>query len=123
MNSDLVKSKEEIREAFFNLKTRRDVADLLEVDDKTLIYYLYRQKSNYKTFLIKKKSGGERLIKAPTTNIKILQRKLNLVLLTVHKHKSCAHGFAPDKNIVSNAKNHLNKNYVLNIDIKDFFPS
>lgn len=33
------------------------------------------------------------------------------------------HGFIKGKSIVSNARKHLNKEYVLNIDIKDFFPS
>jgi RNA-directed DNA polymerase len=37
--------------------------------------------------------------------------------------KSAAHGFLEDRSIVTNAKIHVGKKYVLNVDLKDFFPS
>ena len=33
------------------------------------------------------------------------------------------HGFTKHRSVVTNAKHHVNKNYVFNIDLKDFFPS
>lgn len=34
-----------------------------------------------------------------------------------------AHGFVMGRSVVTNAENHLHRNYVLNFDLKDFFPS
>lgn len=34
-----------------------------------------------------------------------------------------SHGFIKNKSILTNATVHRNKNYVLNTDIQDFFPS
>lgn len=34
-----------------------------------------------------------------------------------------SHGFEKNKNIVTNAKVHCNKRYVVNIDLEDFFES
>ncbi len=55
MNTKLTKSDEECRQKFLSLKSRKDVADLLEIDEKTLIYLLYRNKhKNYKKFLLER---------------------------------------------------------------------
>lgn len=123
MDKELKKTDDEIKRDFFKLKTRQDVASLLEISDSTLIYHLYRKRPSYITFLINKKSGGKRLIEAPENSIRILQRKFNKVLDIIYKNKNCVHGFASTKSIASNAKNHLSRNFILNIDLKDFFPS
>ena len=34
-----------------------------------------------------------------------------------------AHGFIERRSIITNAKNHINKHYLLNVDLEDFFPS
>jgi RNA-directed DNA polymerase len=80
-------------------------------------------KVRYLKFAIKKKSGGERIIKAPVSGLKLIQRCLNLIFNAVFTSHLNATGFVPGKNIVDNAKVHTGKNYVYNIDIKDFFPS
>ena len=33
-----------------------------------------------------------------------------------------AHGFVADRSIITNARNHLGRRFVLNVDLKDFFP-
>ena len=81
------------------------------------------QKTNYTTFKIKKRSGGLRDICAPISTLKILQRKLNHVLQLIYEPRSCVHGFTRERSIVTNAQTHVRKNYVLNVDIKDFFHS
>jgi len=114
-----------MRERFSALKTAQDVADLLDTDKATLNYHLYicPDKKRYATFSIPKRSGGKRKIKAPISPIKILQRKLNQVLQVVYKQRKPVHGFIRKRNIISNAKRHVNKRWVLNIDFKDFFPT
>lgn len=124
MSIDLQKSEEELREHFRNLKTRQDVAELLEISDYQLRYHLYiSHKEAYTTFTIPKKSGESRIIHTPVTPLKIIQKKLNQVLRCVYQPKASTHGFAVGRSIITNAKQHLRQRYILNLDIKDFFPS
>jgi RNA-directed DNA polymerase len=117
-------SPEELRDKFFALETRDDVAALLEVKPGTLAYHLYKvsPSSKYTTFQIPKKSGGTRTIRAPATALKIIQRKLNTVLQAVYQPKPSVHGFALGRSILSNANAHTRKRYVFNVDLLDFFP-
>ncbi|HEY9605767.1 MAG TPA: reverse transcriptase domain-containing protein, partial [Allocoleopsis sp.] len=124
MSTDLHRPEEELREHFFNLKTRQDVADLLEISDYQLRYHLYiSRKKAYKTFTIPKKSGEARIIHTPITPLKIIQKKLNQILRCVYQPKPSTHGFAVGRSIITNASQHLRQRYILNLDIKDFFPS
>ncbi len=125
MSTVLSASNTELCEGFFQLETRRDIAELLEITEKQLIYYLYiiPEHQRYKRFEIPKKRGGTREIFAPATSLKIVQQKLNQVLQIVYKVKPSAHGFVPEKSILSNALPHVRKRFVLNLDLKDFFPS
>ncbi len=79
--------------------------------------------SHYRKFYLPKKSGGKRLISAPMPRLKkaqywILENILNKV--AVH---TSVHGFTLNRSILSNALPHVGKKVVLNIDVKDFFPS
>ena len=118
-------SPEELRDKFYSLTTASSVAKLLGVPYDRLVYHIYRveKSKRYKIFELPKKSGGYRQISTPITALKIIQRKLNQVLQAVYKIKPSVHGFIQGKNIVTNAKVHAGKRYVLNIDLKDFFPS
>lgn len=77
----------------------------------------------YTEFSIKKKMGGERKISAPHQSLKLIQSALNLILSAVYEPKYYVTGFVPDKSIVDNAKVHVGRNYVYNIDLENFFPS
>ena len=115
----------ELSVRFFALQTRQDIADLLEVSDYQLRYHLYisNPQHRYKSFQIPKKSGGTRQITAPASSLKIIQRKLNQVLQAVYRPKSCNHGFVRQKNILTNAREHVGRRFVLNVALGDFFPS
>ncbi|MEL4896881.1 reverse transcriptase domain-containing protein [Crocosphaera sp. Alani8] len=117
--------QEELKRHFEQLKTRQDVARLLQVSDYQLRYhlYIYPIDKAYTTFKIPKKSGGHRLITTPKTSLKILQHKLNQVLSSVYKVKPSVHGFALQKSIVTNANIHIKQRYILNLDLEDFFSS
>lgn len=83
-------------------------------------------KPKYKTFLIKKKSGGSRLISEPRFAVKDLQNKLLRFLYgTSAEMKKCVHGFTKSRSIVTNARRHCSPKtrYVLNLDLENFFPS
>jgi len=135
------KSNEHIKEIqtkFFVMQNKKDLLDLLnfvnkyiykekayKIKLKQLTYYAdYRRCNNrYQTFFIKKKSGGNRQINAPADTLNYILRSLNYVLQCVFEPHKAATGFVPGKSIVDNAKLHIDKPYVFNIDLKDFFPS
>lgn len=80
----------------------------------------------YKSFFITKRNGAPRLIQEPRARLKILQKKV-LEFLEEHasRPKPCVHGFTKKRSIVTNARKHCSPQiqHVLNIDLKDFFPS
>ncbi len=121
----LYKNCAELKQEFLSLKTPRDVAKLLEVSYDRLVYHLYKvpEDLKYVEFSVPKKSGDPRIISAPSTALKILQRKLSQVLYSVYEPKATVHGFVPSRSILTNAEQHLHKRFVLNIDLKDFFKS
>lgn len=86
----------------------------------------------YKEFKIKKKKSGKRKISEPSEILKAVQRTLNDFLQTYYYWIKPAevNGFVIhlDKklvncNIVENARVHVGKKHLLNLDIKDFFSS
>ena len=107
------------------LPISRDVAKLLDYRYSALVYQLYKVSDDekYETFEIPKKAGGSRTITVPSRVLKLIQRRLAEVLQNTYKPKPVVYGFVPGKNIVDNAKMHKKKNWVLNIDLEDFFSS
>ena len=77
----------------------------------------------YRSFSIPKKSGGVRTISAPSKSLKSVLKALNIVFECVYTPSESAMGFTSGKSIVTNAAAHAGMNYVLNMDLKDFFPS
>lgn len=77
----------------------------------------------YKELKIPKKSGGYRTINIPSYNLKYIQRWILDNILVNIKISSNSFGFVKNKSILDNAVNHLNKECIMNVDIKDFFPS
>jgi len=127
MSVGLKANPDELYRKFFELTTPHDVADLLEVNYRRLIYHVEKvpPEEKYRIFFIPKKSGGMRTITAPISSLRIIQSKLNQVLQLVYSPKLSTHGFVLNKSIISNALVHsgdINK-CVLNLDLKDFFPS
>jgi RNA-directed DNA polymerase len=119
---DLKISEKDMRAAFGALSSPRAIADLLEVEYKTLCFYLYK-KQNYEEFELKRASGKPRIISAPTTPLKIIQRKLAQVLYAAYGSRSVVHGFTKGRSIRTNAKRHLGAEWILNFDLQDFFPT
>lgn len=125
MELQLKKTDDELIENFFSLTTPEAVAELLEIPYKVLNYYLYILPTHrqYRTFKIAKKRSGVREICAPITPIKIIQKKLNHILQRVYRANHSAHGFVHKRSVRTNAKRHVKKEYVFNIDLANFFPS
>lgn len=77
----------------------------------------------YQEFTIAKKSGGSRTIYAPKKGLKAVQRSIAFVFQCIFEPHKSTMGFTNERSIVHNAQLHINSHYVLNIDLKDFFPS
>jgi RNA-directed DNA polymerase len=110
---------------FLAIKTLDDFAAYLGLPTKKLTYLLFvlPDASKYEVFQIPKKSGDLRTISAPNIALKRLQRKVATVLAEIYSAKDGVHGYVKDRSIVSNAKAHVRKRYLLNFDIQGFFPS
>jgi RNA-directed DNA polymerase len=81
------------------------------------------QVSHYKQFLIAKKRGGTRRISTPMPRLKRLQYWiLENILGKISLHDS-VHGFVPERSIVTNAEPHVGKEVVVNMDLRNFFPT
>ena len=102
-----------------------DVAVLLQASGKQVRFLLYvrPEVARYTTFTISKRRGGKRTIKAPKEELKAIQRRLAEFLQDKVEFRQPAHGFVRERSIATNAALHVHHRAVLNVDLKDFFPT
>jgi RNA-directed DNA polymerase len=119
----LDKTPDHLRASFLGLTDVRSLAALLDTSVASVNYHLFHGYGDlqYRTFVVRKRSGGYREICAPSTPIKILQRKLVQVLGVVCQAKPACHGFTQYRSIVTNAAPHVKQQVVFNVDLEDFF--
>lgn len=97
---------------------------LLGLEPAEVAFYLFADESLfYKQIEIPKRNGGFRTIDIPSERLKGIQRWILDNMLNNIKVHECCYGFCKGKSIYNNAILHVNKNCVLNLDLKDFFPS
>jgi RNA-directed DNA polymerase len=77
----------------------------------------------YQHFSIAKSSNKVRMISAPDQRLKFLQRKLADKLADLYRPRNPVHGFVTGRSVKTNALAHLHRRFVVNIDLKDFFPT
>jgi RNA-directed DNA polymerase len=109
------------------------LAGVLRYPASTLAYVLYMGPTagRYSRFVIPKRSGGTRDIHAPDDRLKGLQKALVGLLEACNAEITnkrgfpdrFAHGFERGRSIITNAWEHKNRRYVLNLDLEDFFPT
>jgi RNA-directed DNA polymerase len=109
------------------LGTPLEIAQSMGISMPELKFLSYHREvgtvSHYHRFAIPKKIGGVRWISAPLPRLKRAQYwVLDNILTKVPVH-AAAHGFLPGRSIVSNASPHAGQAVVINLDLKDFFPS
>jgi retron-type reverse transcriptase len=96
---------------------------LIGIIPSYLTKMVFSEERFYTQTKIPKKSGGYRELDIPSVELKYIQRWiLNNILYNI-KTSNYAVGFCTNKSILDNAKIHLNQHCVVNLDIKDFFPS
>ncbi len=110
-----------------------DIADAAELAKRMgikigeLRFLAYSRKvakvDHYMRFTIPKKTGGVREIAAPMPRLKRAQYWILGNILTPLEAHDAAHGFRAGRSIMTNANPHTGRRVVINIDLKDFFPS
>lgn len=116
--------------------TLGEVAHLLDVKAGMLSYILYKKPKTalYAKFSIPKSHGGTREISAPSDDLKLIQHRLADLLqncveeinadrghIEDSEHQGISHGFKRKHTIMTNARTHVTRRYVFNVDLHDFF--
>ena len=102
----------------------------LALEDESLQWYFSAWLENprhfdgtYTLHTIEKRHGGFRKISAPEGPLVHLQRAiLDQLLAPIDLHEAC-HGFRTARNTASNAEPHVGNELVINLDLRDFFPT
>ncbi|WP_227287142.1 retron St85 family RNA-directed DNA polymerase [Boseongicola sp. H5] len=95
----------------------------LGISPKTIFSIRRRPRKHYRSFPLKKKDGTKRDIDTPRTYLKVIQW---WILDNILNHVEIAEnvfGFVAGRSAVQNAEYHLGAKHVLNVDIRQFFPS
>lgn len=130
LNKDINHKLTALKNEILSVEDFYDLQIFLKVDGRKLEDLINRP--SYYTFEIPKKKGGTRKIQASGANLLAIQKQLNhyfqaIYLMVkpkeVHGFINKPEGYEFTHSIVSNAQPHINKKHVLNMDLKDFFPS
>ena len=96
---------------------------LIGIQEKDLIKMLFDECRFYSKAFIPKKAGGVRELSVPSVDLKYIQRWILSNILSRINTSAYAFGFRTNLSIVDNARMHLHKHCIVNIDLHDFFPS
>lgn len=109
------------------LSTPGDLASALGISIPKLRWLAFHSEaspiSHYTRFTVSKKSGGKRDLFAPHGEIAQTQLWIKENILDKIPTHEAAHGFVKQRSVITNATHHVGKEIVMNMDIKDFFPS
>ncbi|QDU39073.1 Reverse transcriptase (RNA-dependent DNA polymerase) [Maioricimonas rarisocia] len=125
---DLLADEEQLeRHRLPSWQTESDLADALGLTMGQLRHYSIHRESetarHYVQFAIPKRNGRQRIIMAPKTRLKGIQRQLNEQLVQRLPVSPHAHGFRKGRSVRTGAEPHVGRKVLLKMDLKDFFPS
>jgi retron-type reverse transcriptase len=78
---------------------------------------------HYVQFEVAKKSGGTRTLSAPHRSLAAAQKWILDNILAKLPVEGSAHGFVRGRSTLTNARRHVSKGVVVNVDLEAFFPS
>lgn len=96
---------------------------LIGRDLGTLYAMVFGTGKFYRSFTIRKRRGGKRLIQSPYPSMLECQKWISEHILQKIQVSRCATGFRRNQSILRNASLHCKRDVLLKLDIKDFFPS
>lgn len=105
----------------YNLRHLRQLLNIHKSAQERL--FGIKRNESYREFQISKKSGGTRKIEAPSDELKLIQLWIKENILDKFSVSQYAKGFKKGVSIYDNALPHVGKELLINIDLKDFFPS
>lgn len=109
------------------LATPKDVADAMRVTISDLRWLAFHsdaaERTHYVSFTIPKRSGGTRALSAPHERLARAQEWVLRNVLELLPTEAPAHGFVRGHSTVTNAAPHVKRDVVINLDLKDFFPT
>lgn len=109
------------------LSTPADVARALGLPIPKLRWLCFHaeatEKPHYRYFEVPKRSGGTRLLAAPQPELAKAQAWILANILDRLPTEEPAHGFVRGRSTVTCAAAHVGRDVVVNLDVKDFFPS
>lgn len=100
-----------------------DLSTITGFASRTLYHLSRHAERYYKTYEIPKKSGGKRVISQPGKKLKSLQRWILSNILNKASVSPWCKGFRKGCSTLDNAQPHIAAKALLNIDLKDFFPT
>lgn len=114
-----------MKDEFLRLKNHNDISNFFGLSYPELVKIIYSTNPIYRyhQFEIPKKNGGIRKISSPSKKLKNIQSKLKDIFYEIYPTRPSVHGFSSNKSIVSNAEQHLDKKYIFNLDLVNFFGS
>lgn len=109
------------------LDTPKQLAEALSLSISELRWLSFHRDAatylHYTPFEIPKRTGGTRRIWAPRPKLKQAQRWiLDQILMQLPVH-GAAHGFLPERSILTHARIHTNPKRLMRLDLQDFFPT
>lgn len=87
---------------------------MIDLSNKRSLYHIYKRK---------KANGKVRVIHAPQGALKLEQERLAQALSEIYDPPDSVFGFIKGRCTGDMAKQHVGKDWVVSIDLKDFFPS
>jgi len=104
-----------------------NIAEAMALSTEDLVWLCYERSTSdtdhYTRFEIPKRAGGTRLISSPKPKMRVAQSWINENILNKLSPSIYCYAFRPKTSIVDNANQHVKKNVIVKLDVKDFFPS
>ena len=95
----------------------------LGISPKRVFSMRHRPHRHYRSFSLRKKDGTKREINTPRTYLKVIQWWILDNILSNVTMAGNVFGFVQGRSAVDNATYHMGAAHILNVDIKQFFPS
>ena len=99
------------------------LATAIGISGRLLGFFMHQPTKHYRQFAIGKRGGGTRTINSPRLFLKMVQSWINDYLLWRLPQHDSSHAYRRGRSIITNADQHIQKRYVGNLDIEDFFGS